>query len=275
MLNPIEYNQLPFKNIGKYGYKYQKLGQGSFGSVYLYKNTTNKYAVKIMNNDDGITGSTIKEVSILTRLHHPNIVKIYDVILSELNVKMLMELASGDFRTYLNNTVLKSSVIKLFMYQLVKGLEYMHSKTVWHRDIKPANILIFPGKILKFTDFGLSRFGALPNNMYTVPIGTPLYRPPEIVLGAERYGPEVDIWGLGIILSQMAEGNYVNIKGKFDMNKLLLPQLLPYIVKQIGGMTKEQWPGISGMQNFKYISKVNEDYGQVFLECKISNTYPK
>jgi len=260
------YNDLPLKDISFYGERIKKLGEGVSGSVYLYVNKEGKkYAIKkFRETDEGADSITIREISILTKLNHPNIVQIIDANIGVKNY-LVMPAAKSDLKTYLKSNVTDPNTIKYFMYQLVKGLEYMHSLTVWHRDIKPDNILIYDNNRIVFTDFGLSRFGALSGNMYTVPVVTAFWRAPEIFLGAESYGPEIDIWAMGIILGEMAIGEWV-ISGTTETDVLI------DMVKTIGGMTEKKWPGISGMSRFSLIKKINEKYPVGSLFSKTNET---
>jgi len=250
--------ELPFKNISTYGKSTQKLGQGGFGEVQLYVDDKGmEYAVKTMKNSygDGIEEASLREISILNKLSHPNIVNIFDVTLNVDNTIIIMEAAVTDLSNYMKSNTLSADEIVVFMYQLAKGLEYLHSQTVWHRDIKPHNLLVFADGTIKYTDFGVSRFGALPNNKYTDEVTSLLWRPPEILLGSSFYGPEADIWSLGIVFGQMVRNKYVI----YDDNE---QGVLEKIVLRIGRMTEKDWPGISGMLNFKYISNINEQHPQ-------------
>lgn len=255
--------ETPFKNVSDYGKSVYSLGKGAFGQVELYEDKHgSKYAVKtIENKKDGIAPSSLREISILTKLHHPNIVNVFDINLNIDNTIIIMEAAVSDFKNYLDKNSPSREEIMVFMYQLVKGLEYMHSQTVWHRDIKPQNLLVFSDGSIKYTDFGISRFGALPNNKYTDQIFTLFWRPPEILLGSKYYGPEVDIWALGIVFGEMARNKLViyakNEKGTLEK-----------IVLRIGRMREQDWPGISGMKFFDHIKNINEQHpnGSIFSE---------
>lgn len=257
------YKQTPFKSLNTYGKSVQQLGTGSYGEVELYVDDNGtKYAVKNMKNDgQGIRVHTLREISILNKLSHPNIINIFDVNIDPDKTMMIMEAAASDLNKYMKINVLTSEEIMVFMYQLAKGLEYMHSQMVWHRDIKPANLLVFNDGTIKYTDFGLARFGALPNTRYTDMIFTLYWRPPEILLGTRTYGPEVDIWALGIVFGEMVRNTFV-IRAKDAA------ETLKRIVKKIGRMTAKDWPGISGMKNFKEISNINEQHpnGSIWSE---------
>ena len=92
-----------------------------------------------------------------------------------------------------------------FFYQLINGLEYIHSENIVHRDLKPENLLLGKHNILKIIDFGLSNFCEVVNFLET-PCGSPCYASPEMVSGKKYNGHIIDIWSTGIILFAMTCG---------------------------------------------------------------------
>ena len=255
-----QYQHTPFKSRSEYGTKERDLGEGTYGTVALYKkDDTESYAIKnIKNDDDKFSVQTLREIAILVRLNHPNIVKIQDVLIDKEGLGIVLEAAQMDLSKYIK-TATTNINHKDISLQLARGLEYMHSKGVWHRDIKPQNILVFPGPggqtLIKYTDFGLARFGAIPNSLYSWPVVTLWWRSPELLLGAKKYGPEIDVWSLGLIFAHLVTRR-TPIHAKDEA------ETLRAIVTRIGGMTEAQWPGISGMKNFPTIEKYNEAYPQ-------------
>jgi CTD kinase subunit alpha len=91
--------------------------------------------------------------------------------------------------------------IKCLMHQMLSGLQYLHSQGILHRDIKGSNILLNNRGELKLADFGLARTFSISSRhlQFTNRVITMWYRPPELLLGATKYGPEVDIWGIAYV----------------------------------------------------------------------------
>lgn len=99
---------------------------------------------------------------------------------------------------------LLSIIIKSYLYQLLNGLRFCHSRRVLHRDLKPQNLLIDKEGSLKLADFGLARAIGIPVRTYTHEVVTLWYRSPEILLGSKHYSTAVDIWSVGCIFAEMA-----------------------------------------------------------------------
>ncbi|KAF1462401.1 Cyclin-dependent-like kinase 5, partial [Pygoscelis antarcticus] len=91
-----------------------------------------------------------------------------------------------------------------FMYQLLKGLAFCHSRNVLHRDLKPQNLLINRNGELKLADFGLARAFGIPVRCYSAEVVTLWYRPPDVLFGAKRYSTSIDMWSAGCIFAELA-----------------------------------------------------------------------
>jgi len=241
---------LPINDLEYYGDKVSSLGHGTFGTVYKCKNTYNKcVAVKSFKYYDGVTSDSLREIGILNRYRHPNIVKLIDVSISNGRLNMIMDLYSMSLGNYIKNTTKSASQLnESWMYQLSKGLYYLHHNNVWHRDIKPDNILIDDTGKIVLADLGLGRFGAIPGNMYTSEVVTLPYRAPEIFLGSKTYGPEIDVFSLGVVFIEM-----------FTMERLFYgkeDEILLVQIKILGHMTDKYWPGISSMPQYTRLLKI-------------------
>ena len=189
------------------------LGEGTFGVVKLGKDniTGEKVAIKILekkkiiNKDDEIRVE--REIDILKRVHHINVISMKEIKKDEDNIYLIMEFCEkGElFNHIVEEQKLEEIEAAYFYYQLINGLECIHFNGVVHRDLKPENLLISNDYILKIIDFGLSNYFDKIHYLST-PCGSPCYASPEMVSGKRYNGFLIDIWSTGIILFAMLCG---------------------------------------------------------------------
>jgi serine/threonine protein kinase len=191
----------------------QKLGEGTYGVVYeaLDLSTATKVALKILTIDhenEGIPFTTLREISILRSVFHPNIVALHDVLTYPGQLHFVMEYIPHDLRRLLNspNAPLNSRLISSYGFQLLAGLHALHSHLIIHRDIKPDNILLDDFGLLKICDFGLSRHFTIPFGPMSPNLVSLWYRAPELMFGSQFYDVGIDIWSVGCILAEMVSG---------------------------------------------------------------------
>ena len=192
----------------------RKLGEGMFSTVKLatHSLTGEKVAIKILEKTR-ISKAEDKErinreISILKKLSHFNISKLYQVVETKLNIYLIQEYIEGkDFMEYLKKKgKLKEIEACKFYHQLISGLQYIHQCGIAHRDFKPENILLTNNNtILKIIDFGLSN-SYKKNQLLSTACGSPCYVPPEMVKEESYEGTLCDIWSSGIILYLMLCG---------------------------------------------------------------------
>ena len=115
----------------------------------------------------------------------------------------MTELLGTDLHRLLTSRPLDDQFIQYFVYQMLRGLKYVHSAGVIHRDLKPSNILVNENCDLKICDFGLAR---IQDAQMTGYVSTRYYRAPEIMLTWQQYDHAVDIWSVGCILAEMILG---------------------------------------------------------------------
>ena len=166
-------------NFGKHDrsifQKIESIGRGTYGVVYkgINKETNETIAIKRIKIDfenEGIPSTSLREITILRELSHPNIVELKDVVCENNKLYLLFEYVDFDLRKYLDESgpdPLDEEVIKSFLYQILDAVAYCHSKKIIHRDLKPQNLLIDKNGKLKIADFGLARAFSIPIRPYT------------------------------------------------------------------------------------------------------------
>ena len=200
--------------IGNYLIK-KTLGQGTFGKVKLgiYLPSQEKVAIKILEKDR-IKGKddeirVKREFDMLSLFNHPNIILVVEIFENKDSYFTVMEYCEGGelFNYIVKNHRLSNDESAFFYYQLINGLEYLHTLGIVHRDLKPENLLLTKEHLLKIIDFGLSNYFEKDQmNLLTTPCGSPCYASPEMVSGKKYNGFKIDIWSTGIILYAMLCG---------------------------------------------------------------------
>jgi len=221
----------PGYKIGQYLIK-KTLGKGSFGKVKLgiYLPNKEKVAIKIVDKkkikekDDLIRIK--REFEMLSKFDHPNIILIVEIFETQKRYYSVMEYCEGGelFNYIVKKKYLCEEEASFFFYQLINGLEYIHSLGIVHRDLKPENLLLTENNLLKIIDFGLSNYHDTNLDLLLgTPCGSPCYASPEMVSGARYDGYKIDIWSCGIILFAMICG-YLPFEGK--ENEVLFHKIL-------------------------------------------------
>ncbi len=190
------------------------LGKGSFGKVKLALHTLSgeKLAIKVLEKDKLTKEDDImrvrREIDILSKVRHPNIVQLYEVIETQKYFFFIMEYAEeGELSEYIESRErLPEEESARFFRQLIEAVKYLHSIGCAHRDVKPSNILVDWRRDIKLIDFGLGNEYSEDEKLKTA-CGSPCYAAPEIING-EKYDPiSVDIWSSGITLYAMLCGD--------------------------------------------------------------------
>ncbi|KPI94446.1 PREDICTED: ovarian-specific serine/threonine-protein kinase Lok-like [Papilio xuthus] len=210
-----EQDKVP-KEISKKYYISRILGQGACGLVKLVYDKTKctKHAMKIIKKCRLTNGEVnnltdpqriMNEVNIMKALRHPCIVSTEEVFDTGDTVYIILELMQGGelFDRISKYGQLSEQLTKFYFRQMVVAVKYLHSQGITHRDLKPENVLLESKDeetLVKITDFGLSKFVGEDSFMKTM-CGTPLYLAPEVLQanGQNCYGPDVDVWSLGVI----------------------------------------------------------------------------
>jgi serine/threonine protein kinase len=199
------------RQFGKYTYV-RTLGAETSSVILLVEDRSGvKYAVKVVSRTCLVTDGQLEffesELRILQFIHHPNIVRLQDVIYQTDTIALVMEYCeNGDlFEQLWHHGPMNANTARSHIYQILKALECFHEKGYTHRGLKPENILIDGRGRVKICDLGLARAGGSDRVMSAV-CGTVPYTPPEIVQGLPYDGTKVDMWSLGILIFVMVSG---------------------------------------------------------------------
>ncbi|CAA3016697.1 probable serine threonine- kinase At1g54610 [Olea europaea subsp. europaea] len=224
--------------------KIDKIGQGTYSNVYKARDAvTGKIVALKKVRFDNLEPESVRfmarEILILRRLDHPNVVKLQGLVTSRMSCSLYLvfDYMDHDLAGLASSPAIKFTEpqVKCFMHQLLSGLEHCHNRHVLHRDIKGSNLLIDSGGVLKIADFGLaSTFD--PNNKQpmTSRVVTLWYRPPELLLGATDYGVGVDLWSAGCILAELFARKPI-MTGRTEVEQL------HRIFKLCGSPSEEYW----------------------------------
>ncbi|KAG9317683.1 kinase-like domain-containing protein [Chiua virens] len=231
-----------------------QVGEGTFGKVYKARNTiTNVHValkrIRMEAEKDGFPVTAMREIKLLQSLRHQNIVRLYEMMVSNGSVFMVFEYMDHDLTGVLSQTQFSFSEanLKSLCNQMLAGLAYLHHKGVIHRDVKGSNILINNRGELKLADFGLARFYQKRRRIdYTNRVITLWYRPPELLFGATVYGPEVDMWSAGCIMLELFTKKPI-FQGNDEIHQLEV------IYRIFGTPTPERWPGITGLPWYELV----------------------
>ena len=152
-----------FRRICKYQ-KLSKIGEGTYGVVYKAKDLQNNQIValkkiRLKPEEEGIPSTAIREIALLKELNQKNIVNLLDVIHTSKKLTLVFEYCDSDLKKIMDNLKgekLPKETVKLYLYEMLQGIGYIHKHKILHRDLKPQNLLINSNGVLKRCDFGLA-----------------------------------------------------------------------------------------------------------------------
>ncbi|KAB5568213.1 hypothetical protein DKX38_002006 [Salix brachista] len=249
------------------------IGRGAYGIVCssVNRETTEKVAIKKIHNafENRVDAlRTLRELKLLRHLLHKNVIALKDVMMpvqrrSFKDVYLVYELMDTDLHQIIKSSqALTNDHCQYFLFQLLRGLKYLHSANILHRDLKPGNLLINANCDLKICDFGLARTSNGKNQFMTEYVVTRWYRAPELLLCCDNYGTSIDVWSVGCIFAELL-GRKPIFPGTECLDQLKL------IISILGSQREEGLEFIDNSKAKKYIKSLPYSPGTPF-----SRLYP-
>ncbi|XP_073964846.1 cyclin-dependent kinase 4 isoform X2 [Choristoneura fumiferana] len=248
--------------VGAYGtvYKARDLLKG--GQIVAMKK------VKVALTEDGIPLSTLREIALLQQLgayKHPNIVRLLDVCHGgnslereqQLVLFLVFEHVEQDLDSYLKRAPgpLADHRIRSMSFDILSGVDFLHSHRIVHRDLKPHNLLVASDGRVKLADFGLAKTYDKDMRLTSVVV-TLWYRPPEVLLGVS-YNTGVDVWSAGCVLAQLHTRTPL-LPGASDSDQLHC------IFRLIGRPPRAEWPENVSIVIDSFPEYPPQDFADVF-----------
>ncbi|KAB8270685.1 kinase-like domain-containing protein [Aspergillus minisclerotigenes] len=227
--------------------------EGSYGWVSRAKDITTGEIValkklKMDNSPDGFPVTGLREIQTLLEARHPNIVLLREIVIGTKmdDVFLVMDFLEHDLKTLLDDMrePFLPSEIKTLLSQVLSGLDFLHSQWIMHRDLKTSNLLMNNRGEIKIADFGMARYYGDPPPKLTQLVVTLWYRSPELLLGAEKYGTEIDMWSIGCIFGELLTKEPL-LQGKNEVDQV------SKIFALTGPPTPQTWPGFRSLPNAK------------------------
>lgn len=239
------------------------LGSGAYGVVVCAldkRNNNEKVAIKKLHKLEDIIDAKriLREIRILRCLKHDNILNLLNLLYDNSNpdqefgdiylVTNYMEIDL--YKVIKSKQKLTDEHVQYIIYQIVRGLHYMHSANVIHRDLKPSNILATENCDIKMCDFGLARNIDLDNEEgLTEYVVTRYYRAPEVMLSSHEYAKPLDIWSVGCTFAELVTGTIL-FSGENYIKQIKL------IFEKLGKPSEENMKFITNQNAKKYIQSL-------------------
>ena len=250
--NPGDPSMIRGSNSGNTYEEVALIGYGAYGTVYKARSSNSESfvalkKVRIPVTDDGVPIPIIREIALLRQLEnfaHPNVVRLLDICDGKrspsdpkhFTLHLVFEHVEQDLSSYLKHCPspgLGTDRIKDIMFQIMSGVDFLHSNRIVHRDLKPQNILIANSGQVKLADFGLARIYEEMQTLTTVVV-TLWYRSPEVILKSS-YASPVDIWSCGCIFAELYTRKPL-FTGRSESDQL------SKIFRVIGCPSEDEWP---------------------------------
>ncbi|KAK1777053.1 serine/threonine-protein kinase [Copromyces sp. CBS 386.78] len=262
------YKVIGFISSGTYGRVYKATGrQGQTGEFAIKKFKPDKEGEAVVNYT-GISQSAVREMALCSELrNHANVIRLIEIILEDKCIFMVFEYAEHDLLQIIHHHTqtprhpIAPGTIKSIMYQLLQGVQYLHTNWVLHRDLKPANIMVTSSGEVKIGDLGLARIFKQPiSNLYQGDkvVVTIWYRAPELLLGSKHYTTAIDLWAVGCIFAELLSLRpiFKGEEAKMDSKKTVPFQKhqMQKIVDVMGLPTRERWPLLTSMPEYNHLA---------------------
>ncbi|OOF96984.1 hypothetical protein ASPCADRAFT_165310 [Aspergillus carbonarius ITEM 5010] len=203
-----EFSSKDLRTVGNYTLG-RLIGKGSFGKVYLASHKLTNGSKVVLKSSSKEDRNLAREIHHHRQFLHPHIARLYEVIVTEKLVWLVLEYCpEGDelYNYLLRHGPLSIDKVKRIFTQLVGAVAYVHSKSCVHRDLKLENILLDKHENVKLCDFGFTREYEGKASYLQTFCGTVCYSAPEMLKGEKYAGEKVDVWSLGIILYALLAG---------------------------------------------------------------------
>uniref|UniRef100_A0A7N4NSV3 mitogen-activated protein kinase n=1 Tax=Sarcophilus harrisii TaxID=9305 RepID=A0A7N4NSV3_SARHA len=206
----------------------QPVGSGAYGAVCsaIDSRTGTKVAIKKLYRpfqSELFAKRAYRELRLLKHMRHENVIGLLDVFTPDdtlddfTDFYLVMPFMGTDLGKLMKHEKLSDDRIQFLVYQILRGLKYIHAAGIVHRDLKPGNLAVNEDCELKILDFGLARQADSEMTGYVV---TRWYRAPEVILNWMRYTQTVDIWSVGCIMAEMITGKIL-FKGSDHLDQLM------------------------------------------------------
>ncbi|DBA04888.1 TPA: hypothetical protein N0F65_006890 [Lagenidium giganteum] len=251
-VNWLNFQNLGIKNKGTEGTCF-RCCQRSTGKILAMKKA------RVFPKGEGVPYYMLRELAVLKGIHHDHIASLEMISLARDELHVFFPYVDKTLHEIINPTgdpnggrVLPERVIRRLLHQLLDAIAYCHRRGVLHRNLKPKHLLIKTSEneclddaVLQISDFALVRATGIPRRTYTMEVVTLWYRPPEILMGVRGYSAAVDIWSVGCIFAEMAQGKPL-FTGISEIDQLF------QIFSKLSTPTAESWPGFTSLPNYHF-----------------------
>jgi len=226
-----------------------RLGEGTYGTVYRARDKESERIValkkvRIHAEKEGFPISSLREIRLLKKLKHPNVVELFEVACGTQAgaIFLVFEYCEHDLGALLDlmTRPFSQAEVKGLLLQLLRGVAALHAAFVMHRDLKLSNLLLTNKGVLKLADFGLACEFLDPPEPCTAKVVTLWYRAPELLLGARTYTAAIDVWSVGCNFGELMLKRPL-LPGKAEEHQLQL------VCELLGTPSLRIWPGLEDL----------------------------